>query len=137
LLEVSTRAFYARQNAKTPLLASAGASMTFLVLAVPFSRLLGAPGIGLANSLAYTAETLFLFFLLKRIMPYQPKLGGTLLRALGASLTGYGLSLVLMNVLGTAQSTLAGVGAAGLIIALASLQIIPWLIPEIKDLLNI
>lgn len=137
LLEVSSRAFYARQNAKTPLLASAGASITFLVLAIPLARLIGAPGIGLANSIAFTGETILLFFLLKRIMPYHPNLGGTLIRALGASLTGVGLSLLLQNWIGTPQSTLIGVGAASLIIAIASLQIIPWLIPEIKDLLNI
>jgi len=137
LLEVSARAFYARQNAKTPLLASAAASVTFLVLAIPLSRQLGAPGIGLANSLAYTGETLLLFFLLYRIMPYRPRLTGTLLRALGASLVGIGLSLGLQYILGDPQSTLAGVGIASLIILLASAQIIPWQLPEIKDLLKI
>ncbi|MCK5794764.1 MAG: hypothetical protein KAH12_08650, partial [Anaerolineales bacterium] len=137
LLEVSVRAFYARQNAKTPLLASAGALLTFLLLAIPLSRQLGAPGIGLANSLAYTGEALLLFILLARIMPYQPKLTGTLLRALAASLVGIGLSLALQNILGVPQSTLAGVALASLIILLASAQIIPWLLPEIRDLLKI
>jgi len=137
LLEVSARAFYARQNAKTPLFASAAASVTFLVLAIPLSRQLGAPGIGLANSLAFTGETLLLFFLLYRIMPFHPRLTGTLLRALGASLVGIGLSLGLQYFLGDPQSTLAGVGIASLIIILASAQIIPWQLPEIKDLLKI
>ncbi len=137
LLEVSVRAFYARQNAKTPLLASAAASVAFLVLAIPLSRLLGAPGIGLANSLAYTGETLLLFFLLYRIFPFYPKLGGTILRALGASLVGIGLSLGLQYILRDPQSALAGAGIASLIILIASAQIIPWQLPEIKDLLKI
>ncbi len=137
LLEVSARAFYAQQNAKIPLLASGIASLTFLALAIPLSRLWGAPGIGLANSLAFTGETLLLFFLLYRIMPYHPNLTGTLLRALGASLVGVGISLILQNIFGVPQSTLAGVGIAGLIIILASAQIIPWQLPEIRDLLKI
>jgi len=137
LLEVSVRAFYARQNAKTPLLASAAASITFIALAIPLSHQLGAPGIGLANSLAYTGEALLLFILLFRIMPYQPKLAGTLLRAVAASLVGIGLSLVLQNILGVPQSTITGVAFASLTILLASAQIIPWLLPEIRDLLNI
>jgi putative peptidoglycan lipid II flippase len=137
LLEVSARAFYARQNAKTPLLASAAASITFLVLAIPLSRSLGAPGIGLANSLAYTAETLLLFFLLYRVMPFHPKLIGTLLRAGGASLVGLGISLGLQQIIGAPQSILAGVGAASLIIFIAGAQIIPWQLPEIRDLLKI
>jgi len=90
-----------------------------------------------ANSLAYTGETLLLFYLLYRIMPYHPRLTGTLLRAMGASLVGIGLSLGLQYFLGDPQSTLAGVGIASLIIILASAQIIPWQLPEIKDLLKI
>jgi len=137
LLEVSARAFYARQNAKTPLLASAAASITFLILAVPLSRNLGAPGIGLANSLAYTGETLLLFFLLYRVMPFRPKLSGTLIRAVGASLVGIGISLGLQYILGTPQSILASIGAASLIIFIAGAQIIPWQLPEFRDLLKI
>jgi len=137
LLEVSARAFYARQNAKTPLLASAAASITFLILAVPLSRNLGAPGIGLANSLAYTGETLLLFYLLYRVMPFRPKLSGTLIRAVGASLVGIGISLGLQYILGTPQSILASIGAASLIIFIAGAQIIPWQLPEFRDLLKI
>ena len=137
LLEVSARAFYAKQNAKTPLLASAAASITFLILAVPLSRNLGAPGIGLANSLAYTGETLLLFFLLYRVMPFRPKLSGTLIRAVGASLVGIGISLGLQYILGTPQSILASIGAASLIIFIAGAQIIPWQLPEFRDLLKI
>jgi len=137
LLEVSARAFYAQQNAKTPLLASAAASITFLAIAIPLSRKLGAPGIGLANSLAFTGETLLLFFLLHKVIPFRPKLTGTFLRAIGASIVGIGLSFALQYVFGAPQSTLVSVGLTSLTILLASVQIIPWLLPEIKDLLKI
>ena len=137
LLEVAARAFYARQNAKTPLMASGAAMITFLLLAIPLSMLLGAPGIGLANSLAFSGEALLLFILLFRVTPYFPKLRGTLVRALAASLTGVGLSLFLQSVLGIPSSPLAGFVSASVILLISSIQIIPWLLPELKDLLNI
>lgn len=137
LLEVASRAFYARQNAKTPLLASGAALIIFIVMAIPLSIQLGAPGIGLANSLAYSVEALLLFILLNRIMPFQPKLKGTLFRSLAASLTGAGLSMILQNSFGTPTSILAGVGFTTIILLISSAQIIPWLLPELKDLLRI
>jgi putative peptidoglycan lipid II flippase len=136
LLEVAARAFYARQNAKTPLLASGTAMFLFLGLSIPLSRALGAPGIGLANSLAYTGEALLLFILLKRVLSYHPRLGKTFLRAAGASLTGAALGLLLQNLLGQAGSPLLGAAYSALILIVCSLQIIPWLLPEIKDLMQ-
>lgn len=137
LLEVAARAFYARQDAKTPLLASGTATMLFLALAVPLTAVLGAPGIGLANSLAYSGEALFLFFLLKRVLPYHPRLGGTILRAVGASLTGATLGNFLQFLLGPGDSQLVSAAYSFLIMLAGSLVIIPWLLPEIKELLDI
>jgi putative peptidoglycan lipid II flippase len=137
LLEVAARAFYARQNAVTPLIASGAAMLTFLVLAVPLSSSWGAPGIGLANSLAYTGEALLLFYLLYRVMPYHPRLRGTLLRAVGATLSGVVIGHLLGNVLDPGSSALLGAVYAALILVVCCLQIIPWLIPEIKQLLEI
>jgi putative peptidoglycan lipid II flippase len=137
LLEVAVRAFYARQNAKTPLLASGAALGSFLVLSIPLSRWLGAPGIGLSNSLAYTLEAIFLFYLLDRIMPYTPRVGKTLLRAVGASLTSILIFLAANHWIGVpGSSTLAAIYASSIML-LCSLLIIPWMLPEIKELLNI
>ncbi len=137
LLEVSARAFYARQNAKTPLLASGAALISFLVLSIPLSRWLGAPGIGLANSLAFTGEALLLFYLLYRLMPYTPRLGKTILRALGAGLTGVIVTVILDTWLGVPASTMMGAVIASTKLLLCSLFIIPWMLPEIKELLQI
>jgi len=137
LLEVAARAFYARQDAKTPLLASGTATMLFLALAVPLTGVLGAPGIGLANSLAYSGEALFLFFLLRRALPYHPRLGGTILRAIGASLSGVALGSFLQFLLGPGGSQLVSAAYSFLIMLAGSLVIIPWLLPEIKELLEI
>jgi putative peptidoglycan lipid II flippase len=137
LLEVAARAFYARQNAKTPLLASGATLVAFLVFSIPLSRWLGAPGIGLANSLAYTFEALLLFYLLYRIMPYSPRLGGTVLRALGASFTGVLISLLLNNWLTSPATPILAAVFASINLLLCSLLIIPWMLPEIKELIKI
>ena len=88
LLEVSARAFYAQQNARIPLVAAALTAGAFVFLALLLGPRLGAPGIALANSLAFTAEALLLWFLLNRRFPGLLELGGTLLRAGLASLLG-------------------------------------------------
>jgi putative peptidoglycan lipid II flippase len=137
LLEVAARAFYARQNAKTPLLASGAALVSFLLLAIPLSGWLGAPGIGLANSLAYTLEALLLFYLLYRLMPYSPRIGKTLLRALGASFTGILIYLASNLWIGIPASTIMAAVFASITMLICSLLIIPWMLPEIKELLQI
>ena len=137
LLEVAARAFYARQDAKTPLLASGAALLTFLVFSIPLSTRLGAPGIGLANSLAYSLEALLLFYLLYRLMPYSPRLGSTLLRALGASLTGILISLAINTWLTSPATPFMAAVFSSVILLVCTLLIIPWMIPEIKELLKI
>ncbi len=136
LLEIAVRAFYARQNAKTPLIASGIALIGFLVLAVPLSNWLGAPGIGLANSLAYSGEAVLLFILLHKVIPFNLRLRNTLLRSLGAALSGLGLSWLLGLVPFSLGTGIQGLVGGGLQLALAVLVIIPWLLPEIKELLD-
>jgi putative peptidoglycan lipid II flippase len=66
LLEVASRSFYARQNARMPLLASALSTTLFVALGILLYRPLQVAGIGLSNSLAFTFEALFLLALLSR-----------------------------------------------------------------------
>ena len=136
LLEIAARSFYARQDAKTPLAASGLTLVGFVVLAVPLSKALGAPGIGLANSLAYTGEAILLFFILSKTIPFFPRLKGTFLRTAGASITGVGFSLLLQSLPLPSGSVIINLLLSSSILFLAVLILIPWLIPEIKDLLN-
>jgi putative peptidoglycan lipid II flippase len=137
LLEVAVRAFYARQNAKTPLVAAGATFIAFLVFSIPLAQWLGAPGIGLANSLAYTLEALLLFYLLYKVLPFTPRLGSTILRAIGASLTGILISLMLNNWLTSPATPLLAAVFASINLLLCSLLIIPWMLPEIKELFSI
>jgi putative peptidoglycan lipid II flippase len=66
LLEVAVRSFYAQQNARTPLKSSILMFAIFLGLAVPLTSLLGAAGIALANTAAFTIQALTLLYLLRR-----------------------------------------------------------------------
>jgi putative peptidoglycan lipid II flippase len=88
LLEIAARGFYARQNAVTPMILSGLATLIFAGLAWVLARPLGAPGIALANTVAYTTEALILWWLHNRRMPGVLQVGGTLKRAVPAALLG-------------------------------------------------
>ena len=89
LLEVAARAFYARQNARTPLLASALGAAVFVIAGIGLFKPLGAAGIGLANSLAFSLEAGLLLVLLARRYPSLGHQGRPLARILtGTVLAG-------------------------------------------------
>ena len=137
LLEVASRSFYAQHNAKTPLIASGLTMAAFALVAIPLSRSLGAPGIGLANSLAFTGEALLLFILLYRKMPFHPRMKNTFLRAGAACVIGGGLSILLQTQISTSASTIVNLAISVGILTLSGGIILPLLLPELKDLLNI
>lgn len=92
LLEVLTRAFYARQDTKTPVLVGIGAMTLNVVLSFVFSawfRQLGwmpHGGLALANSLATALEAIVLFILMRRQLQ---GIGG---RAIADGLVRFGLA---------------------------------------------
>jgi putative peptidoglycan lipid II flippase len=131
MLEVAARAFYARQDARTPLLASGFMALTFIILAALLSRLLGAPGIGLANAIAFTSQAGLLLFILNRRLPGVIRIDGMLLRValvtLGGGLLVYGLM----------QLPLPGLPLAAASLAAGMLAVLPFLWPEVRLLLRL
>ncbi|HSF81049.1 MAG TPA: murein biosynthesis integral membrane protein MurJ [Anaerolineales bacterium] len=126
MLEVAARSFYARQDARTPLFAAALNAGAYVVFAISFSSLLGATGIALANSLAFTGEALLLLYLLNRRLPSVVSVRSTLLRALAGSLGAGGLVLLVMQLpLPGLLSPLAALAAGGLLA-------LPFIWPEIR-----
>jgi putative peptidoglycan lipid II flippase len=119
LMEVAARGFYARQDAKMPLIASGLTLVVFVVLSIILVIPFGVVGIALANSLAYTGEAVFLLFLLNRQLPDKLVVGSSLVRALVAGLVGGGLTYLVLYVipLPLPQIVLAviamGIGALG------------------------
>ncbi len=130
LLEVAVRGFYARQDAITPLWASAAMSAAFIVLAVLLARPLGAPGIALANALAFTGEALLLLTLLNRKYPGLLQVGRTLIRVGLASAGGALLVYTLTGLALPIPGIILGAGA----LILGGLAILPFIWPEVKVL---
>lgn len=131
LLEVAVRAFYAQQNARIPLLASAFGLAVFTLLAAALAYLLGVAGIGLANALAFTAEALLLWALLSRKFPGLLHFWPTLLRAILAG--GIAALLVYFLLQLPFPSLPLAVGALGL----GGLVVLPFIWPEIRLLIKL
>jgi len=128
LLELAARGFYARQDARTPLFASAFTTAGYLTFALLFRGWLGAAGIGLANSTAFTAEAIILLWLTQRRFPGVLRLGRTGMRTGAAVLSAALVSGALMQALGPTLT--AGMLALGA----GSLVALPWVWPELRAL---
>jgi putative peptidoglycan lipid II flippase len=131
LLEVAARAFYAQQNARTPLLAAVMMAAAFILLAVPFSRIWGPAGIALANTCAFTAEALFLLILLNRKSPGLLRVGDTLARA---ALVAAGGALLVFALL---RLPFSGILLAMGGLAVGGLTTLPFIWPEVKLFIKI
>ncbi len=99
LLEIGARSFYAQQEARLPLLASAINALLFAGLAWLLMPILAAVGIALANTLAFTSEAVLLFFLLKRRLPTPVRTGSSLPRALASGALAAGIAYAVMQLL--------------------------------------
>jgi putative peptidoglycan lipid II flippase len=86
LLEVVVRAFYAQQNARTPLLAAALAAAAYIPLAIILARFIGVPGIALANAIVITSQTLILLWLLNKQYNGVWQVSDTLVRVIAISI---------------------------------------------------
>lgn len=88
LLEIGSRSFYAQQEARTPMWAAGINSALFVALAIAMTRSMGAGGIALAGTVAFTLEAIVLLWLLARRYPGLGDTRSTLLRTAAGSLLG-------------------------------------------------
>jgi putative peptidoglycan lipid II flippase len=132
LIEVASRAFYAQQNALIPLGASFVATVTFVILAVALGYTLGAPGIALANGLAYTGEAVLLWYLLQRRFPGVIEVRKTLVRVIPMALVGALLVYAILRLPVSVPGLLLGVGALGI----GGLAVLPFILPELRLLVK-
>jgi putative peptidoglycan lipid II flippase len=131
MLEIAGRGFYAQQDAVTPLWASALMAALYTLIAIWWAGWLGAVGIALANSVAFTLQSLLLWFLLNRRYPGVTKVGRTLLRALAASVVGALVVIVIMQL--PFPSLILSLGA----LLLGGLVALPFIWPEVRLLLRL
>jgi putative peptidoglycan lipid II flippase len=131
LLEVAARSFYAQQDAKTPLKIASLNVVVFAILAILLGFSLGAPGIALANSLAFTIQALILLFLLNRRFHGLLNVSSTLIRVIPASLLAAGLAYGLL------QLSLPALPLALLAMAVGGAVVLPFIWPELKMLIKL
>ena len=132
LLEVGARAFYARHNPKTPLIAAAISTVSFFILSILLFQPLEASGIGLSNSLAFTIEALILLILLSKKFPQILDQKQPLIRIVLGSLLGGVVTFVGLSYLP------GGTFVVGLTSLVAgSLIVIPFIRPELRQLVQL
>lgn len=129
LLEVASRAFYARQDARTPLFASLANLTAFITVSLLLFRPLGPMGIALANTLAFSLEAGILIFFLARMFPGIMNLAGSWLRLGLGSALAIGLAYLVLTRL-PGPDLLAALAA----LAAGALLLLPFVRPELRDL---
>jgi putative peptidoglycan lipid II flippase len=139
LLEIAARSFYARQDARTPLIAAfLNAVVLYSILAFSLYRRFGVGGIALANAVAFTTEAVVLFILLRRRVPGIFQARQTFIRAIAGAAVGAGV-VILFN---WAAGTAALGGRAAILLGTAALAAgaaaaIPFIWTEIKLVVKI
>jgi putative peptidoglycan lipid II flippase len=98
LIEVAARSFYARQNARIPLLIAFANAILFIIFAVFLRKILDVVGIALAISASYTCEAILLYILLKKKMSIDVKFGKTTLHACIAAVAGGAACWMVMRI---------------------------------------
>lgn len=132
LLEIGSRSFYAQQDARTPLIAAGINTVFFILMAVGFSRSMGAGGIALAGTLAFSGEALVLLWLLARRFPGLADNRGTLLRTAAGTILG---SLLLWAMLSWLPLSPLYVSLGGM--ALGLVVAILFTLPDLKTFIRL
>jgi putative peptidoglycan lipid II flippase len=132
LLEIGSRSFYAQQNATTPLFAAAINSVAYILLAVALTSFMGAGGIALAGSIAFTAEALFLLWLLGRRFQGLTETRDTLIRVGLATLASAAFVYVVVHWLPIPNL----VGSLGGM-AIGMLVVVFFILPELRTFLRL
>jgi len=99
LVELGVRSFYARQNARVPMLVSGLGFLVYTGLAIAMMNTLGVGGIALANSISYSIQALVLVTLLNRQIPEGLRLWETLLRAAVSMILAGGAAWLIFSVI--------------------------------------
>jgi len=131
-LEVAVRSFYANQNTRTPLIAAFLQVVTFIVLSLILSPIIGLAGIPLSAALTFTIQAIVLLGILNRRYPGLLQVGTTLPRAFVSGLVAGAVTFAAMEFL--PLSTLPATLIALVVGGLAALPLI-W--SEIKLLVKL
>lgn len=134
LMEVAVRSFYARQDARTPLITALANLGAYILLGSLLYRPLGPAGVSLTDAICFTAQPIVLLVFLGRKLKASFYPGGVLVRAALGGCAG-GLAVWLIESLPVMQSrplvgAVIGLGAGGLLI-------LPFIWKELKLLVRL
>lgn len=132
LLEVTSRAYYAVYNAKTPLIATFLRSIIFIVLSLVFLNHYGVIGIALADSISVTVELIILLVLLSQHMRGLLSMSDTLIRVAGGCVLASFLMLAVLRFIPLSPLALVLVGGG-----LSALVYLPFIWKELKVLVRL
>lgn len=133
LVEVAVRSFYARQNAVIPLLGAGFTFAVYVLLGSQLYRQVGAAGISLTDSIAFTAEAAFLLIILNRRLVRSIRVGGSLVRGLLAAAAGGALVWLGMNLLADWNPLIRSM----LSLTAGGVAAVPIILPELRTLLRL
>jgi len=150
-IELGARIFFAQQNARTPLIGSVINLILFVGAGVLLDAAYGAPGIAIADAIAFSGQAIFLIVYFKHqrrgysealgqpsqewnlILPDKPQMQ-TYLRTLAGSVIGAALGLLLLSFLPTNMHTLFRGTLAAMV---GMIVVIPFIFKEIKLLFRL
>ncbi len=160
LLEITSRSFYAQQNANIPLFGAIINLGIYIFIGSQLYRIIGAPGISVTDSLAFTFQAVLLLFVLINIDKYARfskksrifavlfpgnsnpisvtsthELYGPLFRASLSSILGCILVILIINIGGRVGIPSVVLSGGGMLIGFAG--IIPIIWKDVKVLLRL
>lgn len=115
LVELFVRAFYAMQKPKYPFLGSVLTLLVYASTAILLSRSLGAKGIALANTIAYSLQAILLLVLLNKTLPKRLLLWESLVRAIIAAMSGGAAAYLIATKIPSIAGSFIGAALAGLV----------------------
>jgi putative peptidoglycan lipid II flippase len=136
LLELAARSFYAQQNALIPLFGSILNVLIYILCGMLLYRKFGAAGISLTDSIAFTAQALFLLIMLNRrliekISGWKSFRRGVLAALVCGTVTGFAVTL------GSHQENLIMLVTTASGVAAGALMAFPFIRSEIRLLLRL
>jgi putative peptidoglycan lipid II flippase len=99
IVELGVRSFYAKQNARVPMLISGLGLLIYLALAIPLMRILSFGGIALANSISYSIQALGLILILNKQNAEKFIFKGTFFRAILSTIAVTMVVVLVINLL--------------------------------------
>ena len=130
-LEVAVRSFYANQNTRTPLVAAFIQTISFVLLSLVLTQIIGLAGIPLSAAITFTTQAIVLLIIMNRRYSGILQVRNTALRATGSAIMAGAITIFVFKFLPmpTLIKTFAGLLAGGV-------AAIPFIWREVRMLFN-